>query len=89
MKLDHIPFLDLVKEASERLTGLLADIHRGLIDEGDIPQERKDNLAAWCEDIAAEHRALCREVGEIQAKRFFERYPDPHAGLRHSQHERL
>jgi len=94
MKLEPIPFLDLVKEASERLTGLLADIQRGLIDVSDIPGQYEDDLAAWCEDICASHRALLREISDKQAERYFatlrrEVQADEWAEFRHSQHERL
>jgi len=93
-KLAPTPFLDLVKDASERLTGLLADIQRGLIDVSDIPQAYEDDLAAWCEDICATHRALLREISDKQAEEYYARLrredqADQWAEFRHSQHERL
>ncbi len=88
MKADPIPFLTLVKDAADRLSGLHDDILSGEIDENDIGATR-DDLAAWCDDIGATLRAMYLRIAEKQAEEHFRRNPDPYSGLRHSQYERL
>jgi hypothetical protein len=85
------PFTSWVQDAGEALQTLLADILAGRIDESDIPEAARCDLQSFCEDIVAIDASARKAIAEKQAEAFFERCPnhDPHAGLRHSQDERL
>jgi len=83
------PFTSWIQDAGEALQTLLADILAGRIDEGDIPEAARCDLQSFCEDIVSTDASARKAIAEKQAEAHFARNPDPYAGLRHSQYERL
>ena len=83
------PFTSWLQDAGEALQTLLADILAGRIDEADIPEAARCDLQSFCEDIVATDAYARKAIAEQQAEAYFARHPDPYAGLRHSQYERL
>lgn len=83
------PFTSWLQDGADVLQCLMTDILSGRIYETDLPENVRSELQAVCMDLVSNDKGIRARIAEQQAEAHFARNPDPYAGLRHSQYERL